>query len=77
MKFKKISKAGGITLPVELRRDFGFSAGQAVDINVDGDALIIKKYVPRCILCGTNHEVVNFADRHICKACIRKMGECL
>lgn len=75
--FKKISKAGGITLPIELRRDYGFSAGQGVDIDVEGDTLIIRKYVPRCLLCGTDHEVVKYVDRHICKVCIRKMSECL
>lgn len=75
--FKKISKAGGITLPVEIRRDFGFSAGQGVDIHVQGEEIVIKKYVPRCLLCGNDQEVLKYVDRHFCKVCIKKMSECL
>lgn len=76
--FKKVGKAGSITLPAELRRDFGFGAGQAVEVTAsnDGNSLILTKYTPRCMFCGSTEDVVHFKDRHICKACIAKMGEC-
>jgi len=75
--FKKINKGGGITLPIEIRRDYGFNAGQGVDISIQGDELVIRKYVPRCLICGNDKEVVKYVDRHICKVCIKKMSECL
>ena len=76
--FKKVSKAGGIILPVEVRRDYGFSAGQAVEVSIaaDGNSVILTKYTPRCMFCGSSEDVIHFKDRHICKACIAEMGEC-
>lgn len=73
--YKKINKAGGITIPKELRRDYGFSQGEAVEVVPEGNKLVIRKYSPKCLLCNAYEEVIEHKGRHVCKKCIKEMSE--
>lgn len=55
---RKVDELGRIVLPVELRRQLRIKASKnkaentALEIYVDGDQIILKKYEPACIFCG-------------------------
>lgn len=74
-RFKKIGKAGGITIPAELRRDWNFNSGDAVEVSPKNGDLVIKKYVPKCFLCGSNENVKRFKGKDICKNCIKELAK--
>ncbi len=79
MKFtgivRKIDELGRIVLPKELRNTLSIDHKDAMEIYVEDDSIIIKKYEPSCIFCGNAGNVVNYLDKRVCKDCIAKLGE--
>ena len=50
---RPVDEMGRIVLPKELRRQFNIEDGEdSVEVFVDGDKIILKKYAPACIFCG-------------------------
>ena len=46
---RKIDPVGRIVLPIELRKTLGIDDDTALEIFVDGEKIILKKYAPSCI----------------------------
>ena len=58
---RKVDNLGRIVLPVE--------------IYVDGDQVILKKYLPCCIFCGSKEELATYDDKYVCRSCRTKLGK--
>ena len=67
---RKIDELGRIVLPIETRRRLNLEPKDPVEIFVEKDRVVIKKYEPACILCGEMNDIVDFKDRKICKKCL-------
>jgi transcriptional pleiotropic regulator of transition state genes len=72
---RKVDQLGRIVLPIELRRTMGIGINDPVEIYVDGDYVILKKYEPACVFCGSADDVVHIKDKHVCKNCIKELME--
>lgn len=70
---RKVDELGRVVLPIELRRNLNIEEKDALEIYVDGNNVILKKYEPDCIFCGNANDVVNFKGKNICKACLKEM----
>lgn len=70
---RKVDELGRIVLPKELRETFKIDHKDPLEIYVEGDSIILKKYEPACIFCGSANEVVNYMDKRVCKECIEKL----
>lgn len=76
MNTKRVTKAGGISIPVGLRRDLAIQPGDALDVEVDENgALILQPHQPRCVLCGSQEEVGIFKGKGICRTCAAQIGK--
>lgn len=53
---RKVDELGRIVLPIELRRGLGIVEKDSIEIYVDGDQIILKKYVPN-MTCAVTGEV--------------------
>lgn len=51
---RKVDELGRVVIPIELRRNLGIDTQDPVEIFVDDDAVIMKKYSPQnaCIVTG-------------------------
>ena len=49
---RKVDELGRIVLPMELRRSLGIAEKDALEIYVDAEKIILKKYEPACVFCG-------------------------
>lgn len=51
---RKVDELGRVVIPIELRRTLGIGEKDALEIYVDGDKIILKKYEPRmaCMITG-------------------------
>ena len=62
---RKVDELGRIVIPIELRRSFNIDLKDPVEIFVDGEQIILKKYSPN-MACKLTGEVTNenkaFAD---------------
>ncbi len=72
---RKVDELGRVVIPIELRRTLGIEVKDALEIYVDGEKIILKKYEPACIFCGNADEVKMYMGRNICRECIDKMAD--
>lgn len=70
---RKVDELGRIVIPMELRRTFGIEKEDPLEIFVDDDMIILKKYEPACIFCGSAEDVSKVHNKNICRACINEM----
>ena len=49
---RKVDELGRIVLPIELRRTMGIDVKDALEIYVEGDTIMLRKYEPSCVFCG-------------------------
>jgi transcriptional pleiotropic regulator of transition state genes len=70
---RKVDELGRIVLPMELRRTFNIRREDPLEIFVDEDSIILKKYEPACIFCGNADNVVQVHGKNVCKSCIDEM----
>ena len=70
---RKVDELGRIVLPKELRGTLRIAQRDPLEIYVDGENIILRKYEPSCIFCGSATDVINFKDKRVCKECIAEM----
>ena len=70
---RKIDELGRIVLPIELRRTLDIGERDALEIYVDQDAVILKKYKTSCAFCSSNENLVEFKDKCICAECLAQL----
>ena len=70
---RKVDELGRIVLPMELRRTLGIQKEDPVEIFVDENNIILRKYEPACIFCGSASEVSIIHGKNICRVCIDEM----
>ncbi|OXT07362.1 AbrB family transcriptional regulator [Thermoanaerobacterium thermosaccharolyticum] len=67
---RKVDELGRVVIPIELRRTLNIAERDALEIYVDGEQIVLKKYEPACIFCGNAENVVNYKGKNICKNCL-------
>lgn len=70
---RKVDELGRVVIPIELRRTLQIDEKDALEIYVDGEKIILKKYEPACIFCGNAENIKNFKEKNICKSCLESM----
>ena len=57
---RKVDELGRIVLPIELRRTLGIEEKDRIEIFVDGESIILRKYQPACIFCDNAKDIINY-----------------
>jgi AbrB family transcriptional regulator, transcriptional pleiotropic regulator of transition state genes len=70
---RKVDNLGRIVLPIELRRNLDIDLKDPLEIYVDGDSIILKKYEPACIFCGNAKNVKDIHGKIVCQDCLNEM----
>ena len=85
---RRIDDLGRIVLPVELRRILDIksckekgssnkSDSDAVEIFVDGEEIILRKYNPGCHCCGNMDNLVEVMGLKICNECLEEFNKAI
>ena len=72
---RKLDELGRIVLPIELRRTLNLAEKDAVEIYVEGENIILRKYEPNCAFCGEAKHLVEYRGRQICQRCAKAIAE--
>ncbi|HHV38236.1 MAG TPA: AbrB/MazE/SpoVT family DNA-binding domain-containing protein [Tepidimicrobium sp.] len=70
---RKVDELGRIVIPIELRRNLNIEIRDALEIFVEGENIILKKYAPACIFCGQAKGVETFKGKNICPTCRQEL----
>jgi transcriptional pleiotropic regulator of transition state genes len=70
---RKVDELGRIVLPIELRRTLNIAEKDSLEIYVEEDSIILKKYETSCIFCGESRNIVPYKGKNICSNCLQEM----
>lgn len=72
---RKVDELGRIVLPIELRRTLDINVRDELEISLDDDKVVLCKYEPTCVFCGSNKKLAAFRGKYVCAACVHNMQE--
>ena len=72
---RKVDDLGRIVLPIELRRTLDIAERDELEIYMESDRIILQKFEPACIFCGSAIGLVSYRGKNVCQECINKMSE--
>ena len=71
---RRIDELGRIVLPIELRNKMDIKNKDSIEIFVDEDKIILKKYEPACLFCGNADDVILFKGKLVCRHYLEEMN---
>ncbi|MBX5476682.1 MAG: AbrB/MazE/SpoVT family DNA-binding domain-containing protein [Clostridia bacterium] len=71
---RRVDDLGRVVIPIELRRTLDIGDKDSLEIYVDGDKIILRKYEPACVFCGSAQNVQVFRNKNICQDCIDQLA---
>lgn len=73
---RKVDQLGRVVIPKELRKNFEIEDNKdLLEIYVEGDKIILKKFTPGCIFCGKEGALYEFHDKLMCSNCIKEIKD--
>ena len=70
---RKVDDLGRIVLPIELRRMLDIAERDELEIYMESDRIVLRKYEPSCIFCGSDQNLVVYSSKNVCRNCIDKL----
>lgn len=70
---RKIDELGRVVIPIELRRTLGIGEKDALEIYVDNERIIFKKYETSCTFCTSTDDVKHFKSKNVCAKCVTEL----
>ncbi len=72
---RRVDELGRVVIPIELRNKFGIAEKDPIEIFVDGSNIVLKKFEPNCIFCGSSKKLSTYKDKLVCDKCLAKLSE--
>ncbi len=72
---RKVDELGRVVLPIELRRNLDIHEKDALEIFVDDEKIILKKYEPADIFSGSMDDLIDYKGKKVSKASIIEMAK--
>lgn len=72
---RKVDDLGRIVLPIELRRTLDIAERDEIEIYMENDKIILQKFEPACIFCGSARELLAYRGKNVCQDCVKKMAD--
>ena len=72
---RNIDELGRVVVPKEIRKKLGISNTDPVEIYIEGDKVILTKYLPVCHFCGSSEDISEFKEKNICASCIAELKQ--
>ena len=70
---RQLDNLGRVVLPIELRRTMGIGVKDLLEVYVDGEDIILRKYQPACLFCGSMENVTEYRGKNICRNCMNEL----
>lgn len=70
---RKVDELGRIVLPIELRRTLDIEIKDPIEIFVDNEYILLKKYQPACVFCGNAKNIQHIKGKNVCEDCINEL----
>lgn len=71
---RKVDELGRIVLPIEMRRTLDIAEKDTLEVYVEGDSIILRKYQDACVFCDSVRDLVNYKGHCVCQDCIAMLS---
>ena len=71
---RRVDELGRIVLPIELRRSLNINERDPLEIFVDDEKIILKKYEPADIFTGSMDDLIEYKGKKVSKESIIEMA---
>ena len=71
---RKVDELGRIVLPIEMRRTLDIAEKDTLEVYVEGDSIILRKYQDACVFCDSVRDLVSYKGRCVCQDCIAMLS---
>ena len=72
---RRVDELGRVVLPCELRRVMHIRDRDSLEVFVDGDKIVLKKYEPACTFTGSADELVEYMGRKVSTQAIQELAK--
>ena len=72
---RKIDELGRFTLPMELRRKMNIEVGDPLEVFVDEESIILRKYIASDIFTGNTEDLIEDQGKKISKKTIFELAQ--
>ncbi len=72
---RKVDELGRVVLPIELRRNLNINEKDSLEIFVDDETIILKKYEPSDIFTGSMEDLIDYEGKKVSKKSIIEMAK--
>lgn len=72
---RKVDELGRVVLPIELRRNLDINEKDALEIFVDDEKIILKKYAPADIFNGSMDDLIDYKGKKISRATVYELAK--
>jgi transcriptional pleiotropic regulator of transition state genes len=71
---RRVDELGRVVIPIELRRTLDIAEKDALEIFVDGEKIILKKYNPADVFTGSLEDLIEYKGKKISKTTIIELA---
>lgn len=72
---RKVDDLGRVVIPASIRRALNIREGDAIEVSVDGERVILTKPVDACVFCGLEEpDLESYRNRLVCPDCLGSLG---
>jgi len=68
---RKVDDLGRFVIPKETRRVLDIREKTPLEMFVDGDKIVLRKYTIGCVFCGETHDLLFNKRGKVCRECYR------
>jgi len=73
---RHVDSLGRVVIPKEIRRQLNITDNEdSLEIFMEGDKIVLKKYNPGCVICGELSDITTYKGHNFCSYCAKKIGE--
>ena len=70
---RRVDELGRVVIPKEIRNKLDIQEKDPLEIYVQEDCIILKKYESNCIFCGNTKDLIEYKEKLICKKCLKDL----
>lgn len=72
---RRIDDLGRIVIPAEIRKVLKISPKVPIEMYVENDTIVLKKFEPHCTFCGNSTNITKFKGKNVCESCKKALNK--
>ena len=71
---RHLDELGRIVIPIEIRKRFGLTERDALEIAVKDETILLSRPQSACVFCGSTRAVLEHRGRGVCRNCANELA---